>query len=262
MAETLTVTSEDQLGGELTAEEQDSLQVGEKLVAAHEQKLAGKYDSAQELEKAYIQLEKKLGNRTPEPDQTKTEEAPVPEEGNNEEPVDQGIDATILENLWTEAVDNKVSKDTIDKIKNTDPEDLARMYLRSRSEQAQKTRTLTPNEANQLKGIVGGAENYDNMLAWAQQNLQAAEVNMYDQVMEKADPLGCYFAVKALAYRYQDSVGKDGKLITGKAPTQVKDQFRSQAELVSAMSDRRYEDDPAYRQDVQDKLGRSENLQF
>ena len=51
-------------------------------------------------------------------------------------------------------------------------------------------------------------------------------------------------------------------MLTGKGPVQQKDAFRSQAELVSAMSDPRYDEDPAYRQDIIAKLERSNNLQF
>ena len=45
----------------LTAEEQDSLEVGEQLVAEQEQLLAGKYRSTEDLEAAYLSLQKKLG---------------------------------------------------------------------------------------------------------------------------------------------------------------------------------------------------------
>ena len=38
----------------LTSEEQDSLQVGEQLVAEQEQLLAGKYKNAEDLEAAYL----------------------------------------------------------------------------------------------------------------------------------------------------------------------------------------------------------------
>ena len=60
MAETLTVdtTPESEV---LSADEQDSLEVGEKLVAEQEGLLAGKYKNAEELESAYIELQKKLG---------------------------------------------------------------------------------------------------------------------------------------------------------------------------------------------------------
>ena len=58
--------------------------------------------------------------------------------------------------------------------------------------------------------------------------------------------------------KYQDASGKDGELVTGKAPRSTADVFNSQAELVKAMEDDRYNDDPAYRQAIQQKLERSD----
>ena len=57
--------------------------------------------------------------------------------------------------------------------------------------------------------------------------------------------------------QYETLVGVDGQLITGKPPSASTDIFRSQAELVAAMGDPRYDNDPAYRQDVVSKLDRS-----
>ena len=77
MSETLTMTPEETPAGELSPQEQESLEVGEKLVEAQDQRLAGKYENAEQLEKAYIELEKKLGTKE------KAEEKP---EANKEEP--------------------------------------------------------------------------------------------------------------------------------------------------------------------------------
>ena len=60
MAETLTVNDTPQQEG-LTAEEQDSLQVGEEMAEQQGELLAGKYKNAEDLEKAYVELQKKLG---------------------------------------------------------------------------------------------------------------------------------------------------------------------------------------------------------
>ena len=84
---------------------------------------------------------------------------------------------------------------------------------------------------------------------------------MYDAVMDKGDPVACFFAVQALKYRFDDASGVDGEMLTGKAPVNKGDTFRSQAEVVRAMNDPKYEKDPAYRQDVYNKLERS-NLEF
>jgi len=51
-------------------------------------------------------------------------------------------------------------------------------------------------------------------------------------------------------------------MITGKAAASKSTNiFRSQAEVVRAMSDPRYDKDPAYRQDIYNKLERSD-LEF
>lgn len=56
----------------------------------------------------------------------------------------------------------------------------------------------------------------------------------------------------------EKAVGFDGEMVTGRAPNQPADVFRSQAEVVQAMSDPRYDRDPAYRNDVFEKLSRSD----
>ena len=84
---------------------------------------------------------------------------------------------------------------------------------------------------------------------------------MFDSVIDKAQPEACFFAIQSLTARYQDAVGKDGKVLTGYAPQESADVFRSQAEVVAAMQDPRYDKDPAYRNDVFTKLNRS-NLNY
>ena len=69
MAETLTVDTTPQtetLPDNLTPDEQDSLAVGEQIAQDQEQLLAGKYKNAEELEKAYMELQSKLGSQDKE----------------------------------------------------------------------------------------------------------------------------------------------------------------------------------------------------
>ena len=47
---------------EFTEDELNSIEVGEQLAQQQEQLLAGKYENAQELEKAYLELQSKMGN--------------------------------------------------------------------------------------------------------------------------------------------------------------------------------------------------------
>ena len=62
MAETLTFDNSPDTDV-LTAEEQESLEIGQQLQAEHEQLLAGKYNSVEELEKGYLEAQKQLGRK-------------------------------------------------------------------------------------------------------------------------------------------------------------------------------------------------------
>ena len=121
--------------------------------------------------------------------------------------------------------------------------------------------TLTQAQVQQLFKMVGGEKAYQAMTKWAGDNMTASEIQMYDKVMGKGDPNAVFFAVQALNNRYQEAVGNDGQLIAGRGSSKSQASFRSQQELVQAMSDPRYDSDPAYRQDVTRKLQNSD-IQF
>ena len=259
MAETLTMepnvekTSIDNL----SAEEQDSLQVGEQMQEAQDNLLAGKYKNAEELEKGYLELQQKLN----------TKEEPAQEEQEEQAEEAAEVESTILDQLWDEATSEKgeFTQETLDELGKMNVEDLAQMHLEYRnSVQGQQPEGKDFSEADikELKGIVGGEQNYSNMIDWAQKSLNEQEVKMFDAVMERGDPLAAFFAVRSLAYAYNDAIGYDGNMVQGKAPRQSNDQFRSQQEVVRAMADPRYEEDPAYRRDIMEKLERSPNVNF
>ena len=259
MAETLTMEPNVERTSveNLSAEEQDSLQVGEQMEQAQEQLLAGKYKNAEELEKGYLELQQKLN--------TKEESA---QEEVQEEQEEQGeVEATILDQLWDEATSEsgEFTKETLDELDKLSVQDIAQMHLEYRNSaqnQPQQSRDFSQADITELKGIVGGEQNYANMIDWAQKSLNEQEVKMFDAVMERGDPLAAFFAVRSLAYAYNDAVGYDGNMVQGKAPRQSNDQFRSQAEVIAAMGDPRYENDPAYRRDIMEKLDRSPNVNF
>ena len=239
----------------LSESEQESLKVGEEMEAQQEQLLAGKYKDASDLEKAYLELQGKLGEKSEEV----SEETESKTETEEEAPESA---ANILDDIWNEGQTDKVSKETFEKLQKMDPVEVAKMAMEARSKAQQpQAREFSDQDVEQIHGLVGGSENYNNMMSWAQQNVAEQEVNMYDAVMEMGNPMAAYFAVQALALKYQDQSGRDGQLLTGKAPKSTGDSFKSQAELIRAMEDDRYNDDPAYRQEVQAKLERS-NVNF
>ena len=260
MAETLTMESNVETTSidNLSEEEKDSLQVGEKMEQAQEQLLAGKYKNAEELEKGYLELQQKLSNNK--------EEAPAAEQA-EETTEETEAEQTVLDRIWEEATSREeFSPELTEEISKMSSTELANMYLDYRQNQEAEPqeggRDFSQEEITQLKGIVGGDKNYTNMKDWAQKSLNEQEVKMFDAVMERGDPLAAFFAVRSLAYAYNDAIGYDGNMVQGTAPRQSNDQFRSQQEVVKAMADPRYEDDPAYRRDIMEKLERSPNVNF
>ena len=266
MAETLTFENNQETTtlDNLNADEQDSLKVGEAMVEAQDELLAGKYKDAQELEKAYVELQKKLGDKgsgdSPEAGDSEDSEEVESEEGYEDEEetdIDTSQDG-ILDDLWKEA-QSEYSDETLDKLSEFDAVDIADMHLRYRQEvEASLPPPITEQQVTELKGVVGGEERYNDMLQWAQDTLNPQEIQMFDTVMDRGDPLAAFFAVRSLAYRFEDAQGYDGKMVTGTAPKGDGSQFNSQAEVVEAMSDPRYDRDPAFRQKIMKKLERSD----
>jgi hypothetical protein len=247
MANEITLNPSEQIEGEFSAEELDSLAVGEKLAEQEQQLLAGKYQSAEELERGYLELQKRLSS--PAEEEPQVEEAPEAEEEEEEIEVDGDLFDAIMESYRTGEWDDNL----VEEVGKMDPIDVANMFLTKQGE-AQQTAVATEEDVTQIQDSVGGVDEYQNMLQWAGQNLSEQEINLYDAAMDRGDPLTMFFAAQALNSRYQDAVGYDGEMLTGSAPRNTSNAFRSQAELIAAMSDPRYDKDPAYRQDIADKL--------
>ena len=242
---------------DLSSEEKDSLMIGEDMERQQEDLLAGKYKDANELETAYKELEKKLGE--------KSEPVSEDEESENEteEEVSDDYEPNLLDILWEEGTNDSLSKETFEELRNMDPVEVAKMAMaqRDRMQGAPQSRDFSEEDVNQLQGLVGGEENYNQMLGWAQQSMPSQEIELFDAVMDQGNTLAAYFAVQSMALKYQDGVGREGQMIKGKAPRSDGDTFKSQAELVEAQSDPRYETDEAYQEAILQKLERS-NINF
>tara|TARA_B100001248_G_scaffold19191_1_gene12695 strand:- start:1145 stop:1936 length:792 start_codon:yes stop_codon:yes gene_type:complete len=245
----------------LTAEEQDSLQVGEQISQQEEQVYAGKYKSAQELEKAYMELQSKLGEQE---DKGETEVAE--KEPEDKPTLSEG--ATLITSATDEyyANGNELSPETLQKFSSMSSQDLIKAYMEVQQlpeyQQAQQTPVeISESQVNQIKNAAGGEAAYSNIINWAKSNLEAEQINAFDDVVNTGSVQAINLAVAGLKAQYDNANGVEGRMVTGKAPTNSGDVFRSQQELVAAMNDVRYDRDPAYRQDVIEKLDRS-NLEF
>jgi hypothetical protein len=257
MAEILSydATPDAEVMSSIESDEAESLALGEELMAQHEGMLAGKYKNAQDLEKAYMELEKKLGGNSRE----ESEEEPADEEPAEEESRDYEDFSGLLSLAGEEYSKNgELSQETLDAFSQMSSQDLVKAYFEMQENTPSVSgRELSNQEVNQLQNMVGGQAAYNQLTSWAAENFSEGEIEAFDSLVESGNTNAIQLALQALYYRYTDSMGVEGNMLTGK-PARSQDVFRSQAELVRAMADRRYDNDPAYRQDVIDKLERSD----
>ena len=254
MAETLSYDNTPQTEV-LSPEEQDSLEVGEKLVAEQEGLLAGKYNSPQELEKAYLELQTKLG-------QTETDQAGE-EEGTDEEVSETSPAFDLITKASEEyySNDNTLSAETIEKFTEMSSTDIVNAYLESIKNapaQQQQDVDIPDAEVNQIQNSVGGEKQYTNIVSWAANNLPEKQVLAYDNLVASGNVEAINLALAGLKAQYDNAFGNEGRTLQGKSPRTSDGVFQSQAELISAMSDPRYDYDEAYRDSVIEKLNASD----
>jgi hypothetical protein len=229
---------------EFTEDEQDSLRVGEELEQQQNQMLAGKFENAEQLEKAYLELQQKMGQG---------EQEAEPEEEVQESDPDYLAQAM---NEYQET--GKLSDDIKKQLDELDYED---MFAAMQGQAPQEAADLSEDEMNAIRNYVGGEQQYGALMDWAAQTLDQNYVQAFDDLVQNGSARAIQLAVRGLMAEYENQNGYEGRMLTGKAATETPDVFRSQAEVVQAMNDPRYDSDPAYRNDVFEKLGRS-NVQF
>ena len=249
----------------LTEEEQDSLQVGEQLVAEQEQLLAGKYKSTEDLEAAYLSLQKKLGQEE-EVDYESSDEGYEVEEEGDEEVFDEAPAVSLINEASEEyyANDGTLSEETIERFSEMSSQDLVNAYLEIQQNNPQANSQgveMSDAQVNSVMNAAGGEAQYNRIVEWAASNLDNRSIDAFDSVVDSGNPAAINIAFAGLQSRYNDANGYEGRMLQGKAADSRGDVYRSQAELVAAMGDPRYDSDPAYRADVIEKLNASD-LEF
>jgi hypothetical protein len=244
------------------AEAEDKYRRSELEAQEHSQ-YAGKFKSAEDLEKAYLELQKKLGQKETD-ESSSTDETESDDDGETAEeetPVAKRV--SFLKEASDEyySNDNQLKPETIEKLKEMPSEELIEAYLElQKNNPVAQSQPLSADAAKTIVDSVGGQDAYNDTLVWAADNLKPEEVAAYDNVVNSGNKDAIFFAVQALNQRYRDSVGFEGQQVSGKAPKSSVKGFRSNAELATAISDRRYRTDPAYRFDVEQKLAASGDL--
>ena len=142
-------------------------------------------------------------------------------------------------------------------------QDLVSAYLQAQKESTQQPQQqqeidVSDNDINSIKNSVGGENEYSKIVQQAGENLDSTAINAFDQLVSTGNVPAIKLAIAGLKSQYENTNGYEGRMLTGKATATAGDVYRSQQQLVQAMSDPRYDSDPAYRQEVIEKLDRSD----
>ena len=262
------------------AEQRDAetLAIGEKMIADQEQLLAGKYKTTQDLENAYLELQKKQGEQSnlnreadEDNDAEQTEYEFYTEDGsvnyetaeelygekigslfkdNDIDPFEMNEyfaknDGTLSKGMYKELANAGLNKTVVDSY-------LAGVRNEAGLGGGETVPILNEQEVAEVHSIAGGPDGYSNLMQWASDNLSDSDAKNFDEVIETGNKAAVTFAVKALMGQYEDTVGRDSNLLQGKKSTQ--ESYRSMAEVIRDMNNPLYENDESYREDVRRKL--------
>jgi len=167
--------------------------------------LPEKFKSAEDLAKAYSELEKKQSS---------------PEETSNEQPVQQeveGMDKFYNEyqeqGSLTEKSYEELSKMGLDK-------SLVDNYIAGQE-------AIANTEVQQVHNVVGGADNYKKVIDYASQNLSDVEQNAFNETLETGSIEQVKFAVQGIASRAGIGAEQPQSMINGDSIETNSDTFES-----------------------------------
>lgn len=196
--------------------------------------LPEKFKSAEDLAKAYSELEKKASS------QTNKQEEPQQEQSNS------------LESFYSEYAEtgSLTDKSYADLAKMGLDKNLVDGYIAGQ-------KAIADAEVANIHNSVGGQENYSKIVDWAKSNLNEAEVEAFNATLDNGSVEQVKFAVQAIASRAGITAEPKQEMLKGDTISVGSDVFQSVAQVTEAISNPKYDKDPAYRKQVEEKLARS-----
>ena len=239
---------EDQLAQQEAAKESEGqppsgLKEEEQQTSTEEDLILGKFKSQEDLAEAYENLEKKLGEKQPEEQPTETEAKGDPNSEANDvsNAIEDAATAYAEKGELSEANYKELEKLNITK-------DIVDTYIKGQE-------AMIAAEEIEIANSIGGQENYEAMAEWASNNLPAEEINSFeDIVVGSNNKEAAKMAVKGLYARFLSEGGQQPSIRQGNTSGAAVQPFQSNAQVVEAMRDKRYENDPAYREEVERRL--------
>ena len=239
------ISLEEQLAQQEEAQQQQQQSPSgseEEQQQKEEDLILGKFKSQEDLAEAYENLEKKLGEKQSQEQQTQTEDEGDPNSESND------VSNAIEDAAIAYAENGELSEDNYKELEKLNiTKDIVDTYIRGQQ-------ALISAEEVEITNSIGGQENYEAMAEWARNNLPGEEIDSFDQIVESSTPEAAKMAVKGLYARFLSEGGQQPNIRQGQTSGSAVQPFQSNAQVVEAMRDKRYENDPAYREEVERRL--------
>ena len=116
---------------------------------------------------------------------------------------------------------------------------------------------LPTQEVKDIRDSIGGDEAYGKMVSWALENLPKDEIKGFNDATNTMTGSQLKMMVQGLYTQYQNAMGVEPNLVTGRPASSGPVPFQTGAEVTAAMSDPRYNKDAAYTQSVHARLQNS-----
>ena len=198
-----------------------------------------KFESPEEMAKAYKALQQKMSKPKAEKKDAKAEEPSAPE-----------ATTGAIEDARNEfAESGELSDKAFDALEAAGlPRSFVEQYIAGQE-------AMSIQQAATIQESIGGAGNYEAMAEWASENLADGDLDAFNSIVEGQSVEVARVAVKGLYAQFQAAGGKGPSLVQGSTSGDagVKP-FGSTAQVTEAMRDPRYASDPAYREQVEKRM--------
>jgi len=258
MVETISTHEEEAVEGK---DDEAMAKIGEQLrednapVEARPEWLHDKFKSAEDMAKAYNELEKKFTQERMSPKEevaVDNAEESQPEEV-KEALEEVGLDFDAMSHRYAENGNEYSEEDYAALEAQGISKEMANQFAEGQTAKAELLEY-------KVYSAVGGKESFEKLQEWAGSSLSEKEAEIYNQATESGDADTIIGAVKGLQARFANEYGSSGEPLSGKASASAPDKYDSVFQLREAMSDPRYKNDSAFRAQVEQKLSRSSIL--
>jgi hypothetical protein len=198
--------------------------------------LPEKFENAEDLAKAYGELETKLGQ-------------PKEEEVVKEETTEVNYETAISDASEEYAEKGELSEDTYQKLQQ---QGLSKLMIDNYIAGQQ---AIVNQQQMEITNEIGGIQEYQKLSAWAAEALSDSDLEAYNETVESGTVAQAKFAIKSLYSQFQAAGAP--KLAQGAVNGTGVPPFQSRAQVTAAMSNPAYKNDPAYREEVLQRLARS-----